>query len=130
MYYPQYNAYMPYQNISPAVPQNSMIWVSGELEAANYPVAPNAAVTLWEQSGKAVYLKSADATGKPTLKVYDLIERVEKPEIKQDDNSTVKTAINEFSEKLDAITAEIELIKNDLYGLAGKKKKRVESDDE
>ena len=54
-----------------------IIWVSGEREAQMYPVAPNNAVALWETSGKLIYLKQADATGKPTIRVFDLVERVD-----------------------------------------------------
>ena len=32
-------------------------------------------MALWEKSGKTVYIKQADATGRPTLTVYDLHER-------------------------------------------------------
>lgn len=75
MYYqPQFQPQqqMPQAQIQP---QSSIIWISGEREAQMYPVAPNNAVTLWSQTEPVVYLKQADATGKPTLKVYDLVER-------------------------------------------------------
>lgn len=55
----------------------SIIWIGSEKEAAMYPVAPNNAVTLWNQNEPVVYLKQADASGKPTLKVFDLVERPE-----------------------------------------------------
>ena len=123
------------QNFSQTIPQNSMIWVSGESEAAGYPVAPNNAVALWEQSGKVIYVKSADATGKPSLKVYDLVERSDYSSEKSDsksDNDAIMKAISGFSAKIDAITADIESMKGDLYGLSGRKKtvKRVEVSDD
>ena len=139
-YYPQ--AYQPVQPQQPQqtqpVTQNSIIWVSGESEAMMFPVAPNAAVALWEQSGKSIYLKSADATGKPTLKIYDLVERTE----------TASTASQAQDAKMDYATKEelsavavaikgalgdIEQMKSDLYGMAGRKKiakKAGENDDD
>lgn len=54
---------------------SGILWVNNEQEAQMYPVAPNNAVALWDVSGKVVYLKQADATGKPTVHVYDLTER-------------------------------------------------------
>lgn len=60
-------------------PQNSVQWVSSEQEARNYLVAPNSAVALWDSSAPRVYLKQADASGKPMFKGYDLIERVDAP---------------------------------------------------
>jgi len=44
-----------------------------------YPVAPNAAVALWDSGAPVIYLKQADASGKPSMKTYDLVERVEAP---------------------------------------------------
>lgn len=54
---------------------SGMIWVSGEMEAKEFPVAPNTAVTLWDSNNPVVYLKKADASGKPTTETYDLVRR-------------------------------------------------------
>lgn len=54
---------------------SGMIWVGGEQEVQMYPIAPNNAVPLWDRSGKTVYIKSADATGRPSVLTYDLTER-------------------------------------------------------
>lgn len=58
-------------------PSPGIIWIGSEKDAALYPVAPNNAVTLWNQFEPVVYLKQADASGKPTMKIYDLVERQE-----------------------------------------------------
>ena len=60
---------------SPQMGGQSMIWVSGEAEALAYLVAPNSAVALWDSAAPVIYLKQADASGKPSIKVYDLVER-------------------------------------------------------
>lgn len=70
--------------MAPQPPQNPMAqsgvqWVSGEQEARNWMIAPNAAVALWDSSAPTVYLKKADASGKPSLTIYDLVERAETP---------------------------------------------------
>ena len=74
------------QNFQPnmqQVPQQqaapSIVWVQNEMEAANYLVAPNSAVTLWDSNAPVVYLKQADASGKPSMKIYDLVERSQRP---------------------------------------------------
>lgn len=59
------------------IAQGGVQWVSGEQEARNWMIAPNAAVALWDSTAPTVYLKQADASGKPTLKIYDLVERAE-----------------------------------------------------
>lgn len=57
-------------------PQNSgIIWVNGKAEADGYLVAPNSAVALWDANNPVIYLRQADSTGKPSTKVYDLVER-------------------------------------------------------
>lgn len=53
----------------------SIIWVQNEQEAYNYLVAPNSAAALWDSNSPVVYLKQADASGKPAMKIYDLVER-------------------------------------------------------
>ena len=71
-YYPQY------QPVSPVSPQNNaqaqqngIIWVSGEAGAKAYLVAPNNTVQLWDSENQTIYLKSADASGMPSMKVLD-----------------------------------------------------------
>lgn len=61
------------------IAQGGVQWVSGEQEARNWMIAPNSAVALWDSSAPTVYLKQSDASGKPSLKIYDLVERVEAP---------------------------------------------------
>ena len=74
------NQYQPNMQQAPqqqAAP--SIVWVQNEMEAANYLVAPNSAVTLWDSNAPVVYLKQADASGKPSMKIYDLVERTQRP---------------------------------------------------
>lgn len=95
-YYQPYQPYQPpmadqlmqlrqnqYQPNMQQVPQQqaapSIVWVQNEMEAANYLVAPNSAVTLWDSNSPVVYLKQADASGKPSMKIYDLVERTQSP---------------------------------------------------
>lgn len=68
---------MPQQQAPQQSP--SIVWVQNEMEAANYLVAPNSAVTLWDSNAPVVYLKQADASGKPSMKTYDLVERTQRP---------------------------------------------------
>lgn len=68
---------MPPQ-VQPAGPQNNgIIWVGSKSEADNYPIAPGCAVALWDSSDPVIYLRQADSTGKPSTKVYDMVERDE-----------------------------------------------------
>lgn len=66
-----------FQNVQPNnQPQqnnavNGLIWVAGLSSAKAYPVAPNQTVVLWDSENQSVYLKSADATGMPSMKILD-----------------------------------------------------------
>lgn len=51
--------------------QNGLIWVQGEQAAKSYLVAPNTTVQLWDSEEKVIYLKSADASGMPSMKILD-----------------------------------------------------------
>jgi hypothetical protein len=140
-YYPQ--NYYGYQTAPTPVPQtpqyapaSGIIWVSGEQEASMYPVGPNNAVALWERSGKAVYMKSADATGKPTMRTYDLVERKIPPsesvfsEAANLPSYATKEALDDVLAEISALRADIDGMKGDIYGIAGRKKKKPEAEDE
>lgn len=127
------------------VSPSSIIWVRNQNDAAMYPVAPNNAVALWDQSAPAVYLKQADASGKPTMKIYDLVERTETAAETTNEN-TAKVPAYATKEELGAVVGaikgidgviagikgDIEKMNGDLYGIAGakKKSKKVKDDDE
>lgn len=52
-------------------------WVGSKAEADAWPIAPGCAVALWDSNNPVIYLRQADSTGKPSTKVYDLVERLE-----------------------------------------------------
>lgn len=112
------------QPAPPPVPQNPVAtggvqWVSSEQEARGYLIAPNSAVALWDSTAPTVYLKQSDASGKPTLKIYDLVERAETAS-----NAPQKPGVEFVTRKeFDALAA--------LVGeLKGKKKRKEDEDDE
>ena len=101
------------------VAQGGVQWVSGEQEARGYLIAPNSAVALWDSTAPTVYLKQADASGKPTLKIYDLVERAETPRTAPQEKGVEFVTRKEF----DALAALVGEIK-------GKKKRKVEEDED
>lgn len=109
---------------TPQAPQNPIAqsgvqWVSGEQEARNWMIAPNAAVALWDSTAPTVYLKQADASGRPTFKIYDLVERAETPRTAPQEKGVEFVTRKEF----DALAALVGEIK-------GKKKRKVEEDED
>ena len=112
------------QPAPPPVPQNPVAtggvqWVSSEQEARGYLIAPNSAVALWDSTAPTVYLKQADASGKPTLKIYDLVERAETARTAPQGKGVEFVTREEF-DRLAALVGE----------LKGKKKRKVEEDED
>ena len=101
------------------IAQGGVQWVNGEQEARGYLIAPNSAVALWDSSAPTVYLKQSDASGKPTLKIYDLVERAETPRTAPQEKGTEFVTRKEF----DALAALVGEIK-------GRKKRKVEEDED
>ena len=59
----------------PANHTNDIVWVQGSEGAKAYLVAPNTTVTLWDSESPTIYLKTADASGVPSMRVLDFTER-------------------------------------------------------
>ena len=51
--------------------QSGIIWVQGEAGAKSYLVAPNTTVQLWDSEDQKIYLKSADASGLPSIRTLE-----------------------------------------------------------
>lgn len=119
--YPQYYPYQQnpqyynpqFQQMQQPQPQvqqnqsnNGIIWVNSEQEAMAYIVMPNSAVTLWNSAEPVVYLKQADASGKPSMRTYDLVERT------QSVSKTISQSGKEYAraEDLKALAARVDEI--------------------
>lgn len=83
------------QNNMPA-PNGGIIWVSSEREAMEYPIAPNNAVALWDSNNPVIYLKQADASGKPSTEIYDLVKREPAPIVRNTPVQATQTANVEY----------------------------------
>ena len=133
-------------NVQPSPTQISNVWIYNESEISNYPIAPNNAVRFWIANKQVFYEKSADATGKPTLKVYEYAERTEQPAdgskneggkdtpyATKEDVAALASVVKGFDGMIASMRGDIEKMSGDLYGLAGSKKKptkKAESEEE
>lgn len=107
-----------------AVQASGIIWVSGDEEAAAFPVAPNTAVRLWHSALPIVYFKQADASGKPTMKIYDLVEhKAISNEEKKIDFAT-KEEVATLDSSIQSIRNELKLLKKEM-----KRKESVDDDE-
>ena len=117
---PQYQA--PVMQ-TPQAPQagSGLIWVQGEQAAKSYLVAPNSTVQLWDSEEKVIYLKSADASGMPSMKILDYTIR--------GDANTVQAPVAEFATK-DDLRALEEKIREEIAGRRRANKLMKEDADE
>lgn len=112
---------------------SGIIWVNGVAEADAYPIAPNNAVTLWDRSRPIVYFKQADASGKPSMKVYDLVEHAEPQSLPQDIKSHVEEKMPNFAsiEAVEALEDAVRKMKEELKTIKKEiRKKEAEPEDE
>ena len=98
IYYPQYQP----QNNQPQ--NNGLVWVQGIEAAKSYLVAPNNTVALWDSETQSVYLKSADASGMPSMKILDYkireaVERTEMP-LKASEQYATQNDLKELEKRL------------------------------
>ena len=56
-----------------------LLWVSGEVGAKSYLVAPNSTVLLMDSDAQRFYLKSADNAGMPSLRIFEYSEVTNTP---------------------------------------------------
>lgn len=110
---------------------SGILWVNSEREAVEYPVAPNSAVALWDANNPVVYLKKADASGKPDTEIYDLVKRNAAQAAQMPVQATqtpvveyvTRADFNALAERYDEIAAELETLKNKPFKCATKKAK-------
>lgn len=121
--YPQnYPQNYPQQNFQPQNNQNSGVtWVQGIEGAKAHPVGAGQSVLLMDSDSNCLYLKSADQSGMPSLRVFDYTERTGvPPEAKNDDLSAFAT-----KEDLSLYATKDELKK----AISDLKKKKVKDDE-
>lgn len=129
MYQQQQQYQQPYQVAQPAQQNAGIIWVQGEAGAKSYLVAPNTTVQLWDSEAQVIYLKSADASGMPSMKVLDYTIR---------GDSAPSAAISgpggtdipyATKEDVAAIQGEIDGIRADMERLTTTRRRRKEETD-
>lgn len=121
-YFP--TGYQPAQIVYPQAQQNQaqnsngIIWVTGEASAKAYLVAPNQSVQLWDSESQTIYLKSADASGIPSMRILDYTFRDSAPQSKE----SLDVGVFATKEDVDYLKEEIASLKANFEGKEGKKK--------
>ena len=113
-YQPLMPTYQPVQNQQ----QPGIIWVQGEAGAKSYMVAPGNTVQLWDSEDKIIYLKSADPSGMPSMKILEYKIRGESEQ-----------PVTEYATKEDlkALSDKFKSLRDELIG---KRRKLMTEDEE
>ena len=121
----QYAPQMPLQGtqMSQANQQQSgIIWVQGEAGAKSYLVAPSNTVQLWDSESQTIYLKSADASGLPSMKILDY-------KIRDGNGATEQQTAYATKSDLDALQQRIADLQNEIDELATRRRARLTRED-
>lgn len=109
-------------------------WVKNQKEVEEAYVEPNSAGVFWNENEPVIYLKKVDATGKADITIYDLVERKSTESAKTVTTDTPsKDEFTQLEGVVNSLLKEIDAIKSDMYGIAGKKKiaaKKVEAEED
>ena len=95
----------------PQTVQEPMIWVQGEAGAKAYMVAPGGSVVLWDAERYVFYIKSADQTGMPSMRVFEYTERGGSvPNVSQPNtNYVTRQEFDALAARINAITQAAEM---------------------
>lgn len=110
-YYQTNQLNTPINQFNAPTQQSGIIWVQGESAAKSYPVAPNASVALWDSEANVVYIKSADASGMPSMKIVDYTVRdngVRRAETAPHSEFVTKDELVSIRKDIDSLKAKIE----------------------
>ena len=113
MYYPQAQQM---QNNQMTQQQNTsqLIWVQGEGAAKSYLVAPGCTVALFDNESQTIYIKSADASGMPSMRVLDYTFRESAPQkavISPQNDYATKDEVSLLKEEIESLRAKFDDMK-------------------
>lgn len=105
------------QQTPPAQNGSNMIWVTRK-EAEEYLVCANCSVALWDKDENVAYIKSADSTGRPTMRILDYSERTSTLRAPVQSNNkfqgteyATKKELEALTEKTKELESEIAMLK-------------------
>lgn len=111
---------------------SGIIWVQGEAGAKSYLVAPNTTVQLWDSERQTIYIKSADASGMPSIKTLDYTIRDMPQNSVSFAQNSPQTAFA-TKDEVNVLAEQIAALRGDFEGLAkrraGRAQKEVSEDE-
>ena len=119
--------YQPYQmpQMQNSQPNTFVQWVQGINAAKSFPVAPNTSIPLFDSEANVIYIKSADASGMPSIKILDYVVRDTAP------RAAEISPQMDFATKddVESLKGEISALKSKFERMSGAGEKRKERND-
>lgn len=121
------------QNVAPVQPsvQGGLNWIQGEQAAKSYLIAPNSTVVLFDSESQTIYIKSADASGMPSMKVLDYtIRDSNKNSGNSLSNSTEDISLHYATkDEIKVISEQITVLNERIDSLTKRRRREVEEDE-
>ena len=111
----QQNPIIPQPQPQQPVQSNNIIWVTGEAGAKSYLVAPNTTVQLWDSESQTIYLKSADASGMPSIKTLEYTIKNDNPPLEAklvEEEYISREEFEDLKGEIKSLGKEIDKLKN------------------
>lgn len=106
--YPTYPAITTAPYTQNQQPINGLTQVVGIEGARAYQVPPNSSVPLFDSNNDILYVKSTDASGFPTIRTFDFVERKETAPAQPDTSTYVtKEDFDALNQKIDSLLEEL-----------------------
>ena len=119
------------QMMQPPQQGNGLLWVSGEIGAKSYLVAPGTTVLLMDSEAQRFYLKSTDISGMPSIRTFEYSEvrpEAQKPSLNVAENLSeqfvTREEYNEMRAQYEAILTKL----NELTTEKPTRRKAVENE--
>ena len=136
-YQPLYPNTQPYTQLAPVQQQNtnvqpsvqgSLNWIQGEQAAKSYLVAPNSTVVLFDSESQSIYIKSADASGMPSMKILDYTIRDLNKNPSNNASILTEEALSSYAtkEEIKAVSEEITALRDKVDGFIKRRRKEDE----
>lgn len=100
---------------------SNMVWVQGEAGAKAYVLPNNTTLPLWDSEAQVIYIKSVDASGKPSMTILDYVDRnAPVQEEKEKDEYVTKTDLDLLNNKFEAVSEQIDSLNGQVQKIENK----------
>jgi len=113
-YLPQSYQPQSYQQVSTTQPNYGIQWVQGTEGARAYILPPNSSALLMDSETSTFYIKTTDASGMPSLRIFDYVERTPQVPAPKEEIPQIDLSIYATRDELNSITESIKEMQEEI----------------